>query len=150
MRKGDKIPLPRMVHRCYIVLVDSELPPTVHHRVKRKRGGQKGNQNARKHGFYSGSLDPGEVCQFWNIVNMKSVDPEIAALSIKTRSLLDVAPGNRRALREAAKLLVKWYSAKYKLDNTDTGHLRKVIIAIMESAANLAPPFSGSPGGTDI
>jgi uncharacterized protein YjcR len=27
-------------------------------RVKKKRGGQQGNQNARKHGFYSSTLTP--------------------------------------------------------------------------------------------
>jgi hypothetical protein len=46
--------------------------------IKRKRGGQKGNGNARKHGFYSGTLSPAETSQLWNITNLEGVDPEIA------------------------------------------------------------------------
>jgi len=46
--------------------------------IKRKRGGQKGNLNARKHGFYSATLSPAETSQLWNITNLEGVDPEIA------------------------------------------------------------------------
>jgi hypothetical protein len=46
--------------------------------MKRKRGGQKGNGNARKHGFYSGTLSPAEISQMWNITNLEGVDPEMA------------------------------------------------------------------------
>ena len=46
--------------------------------IRRKRGGQKGNGNARKHGFYSGTFSPAETSQLWNITNLEGVDPEIA------------------------------------------------------------------------
>jgi uncharacterized protein YjcR len=51
--------------------MNREQIPSASHKVKRKRGAQKGNQNARKHGFYSAALNPTEICQFWNIVNWK-------------------------------------------------------------------------------
>jgi uncharacterized protein YjcR len=47
-------------------------------RIKRKRGAQKGNRNARKHGFYSAALSPAEIQELWNITNLEGVDPEIA------------------------------------------------------------------------
>jgi len=41
--------------------------------IKRKRGGQKGNRNACKHGFYSATLSPAETSQLWNITNLEGV-----------------------------------------------------------------------------
>jgi len=78
--------------------------------IKRKRGGQKGNRNARKHGFYSGTLSPAETSQLWNITNLEGVDPEIAFIRVKLQSSLQHDPGNLRVIREASRLLVKWYS----------------------------------------
>ena len=68
---------------CYSDKLDpaGEAPPdpTVNQtQARRKRGGQKGNGNARKHGFYSGTLSPAETSQLWNITNLEGVDPEIA------------------------------------------------------------------------
>src|SRR4030065_467318 len=54
-------------------------------RVKRKRGGQKGNRNARKHGFFSGTLSPAETRQMWNITNLEGVDPEIGLTNIESK-----------------------------------------------------------------
>ena len=41
---------------------------------RRNRGGQKGNQNARTHGFYASSLTPGETSRFLNILNQEQVE----------------------------------------------------------------------------
>lgn len=101
--------------------------------MKRKRGAQKGNQNARKHGFYSSTLSHTEICEFWNIVNLEGIEPEIAALRIKLRSLLQHDPGNHRALVEASKLLSKWFRTKYQLDHTDTRLLKSVITSALNS-----------------
>jgi len=65
-------------------------------KTKRKRGGQKGNQNARKHGFYSLALNHDEICRFWNIVSQEHTDPEMAILRVKLLSLVDNAPASRR------------------------------------------------------
>jgi hypothetical protein len=100
--------------------------------IKRKRGGQKGNQNARKHGFYSNTLSLAEICRFWNIINLESVDPEIAVLRIKLQSSLHHDPGNRRVLTEASRLLVKWYSTKHRLDRTARNYLKTVIANYFE------------------
>ena len=78
--------------------------------IKRKRSGQNGNRNARKHGFYSDTLSPAETQELWNITNLEGVDPEIALIRVKLQSSLQDDPGNRRVIREASRLLVKWYS----------------------------------------
>jgi uncharacterized protein YjcR len=50
---------------------------------KRNRGGQKGNQNDRIHGFYASSLTPDETCRFLNIFNQERLNPDVAVLRIK-------------------------------------------------------------------
>jgi uncharacterized protein YjcR len=60
---------------------------------KRNRGGQKGNQNARTHGFYASSLTPDETCRFLDILNHEYLDPDIAVLRIKIQGVLQQATG---------------------------------------------------------
>ena len=115
--------------------------------VKRKRGGQKGNRNARKHGFYSATLSPAETSQLWNITNLEGVDPEIAFIRVKLQSSLQYDPGNRRVIREASRLLAKWYSANYRLDPTDRNYLKTVVENLLEIATMRQ---SASPQGSQI
>ena len=103
--------------------------------TKRKRGGQKGNRNARKHGFFSGTLSPAETSQLWNVTNLEGVDPEIAFIRVKLQSSLQHDPGNRRVIREASRLLVKWYSAEYGLDATNSKYLKAVVESLLETAS---------------
>ena len=102
--------------------------------IKRKRGGQKGNGNARKHGFYSGTLSPAQTSQLWNITNLEGLDPEIALIRVKLQSSLEHHPGNRRVIREASRLIVKWYSAYYGLDATTGSYLKAVVQDLLETA----------------
>ena len=103
--------------------------------TKRKRGGQKGNRNARKHGFYSGTLSPTETSQLWNIANLEGLDPEIAFIRVKLQSSLQCDTDNRRVIREASRLLVKWYSENYGLDRTDRNYLKAVVESLLETAS---------------
>lgn len=79
---------------------------------KRKRGGQKSNQNARKHGFYSGTLSHAEITELWKAINVERVDLEIAILRLKLKSFIRQNAGNPYVLREAARLIVKWSRKK--------------------------------------
>jgi hypothetical protein len=115
--------------------------------TKRKRGGQKGNRNACKHGFYSATLSPAQTRQLWNITNLEGVDPEIALIRVKLQSSLQYDPGNRRVIREASRLLVKWYSANYRLDPTDRSYLKTVVENLLEIASLRQ---SASPHGSQI
>ena len=55
---------------------------------KRKRGGQPGNQNARKHGYYSRHFTPEQMQQLEEIDYHKGLDPEIALLRVRLNTLL--------------------------------------------------------------
>jgi hypothetical protein len=103
--------------------------------TERKRGGQKSNRNARKHGFYSGTLSPAEIRELWTITNQEGVDPEVAFIRVKLQSSLQHDPGNRRVIREASRFLVKWYSANYDLDLTDRSYLKAVVENVLETAS---------------
>ena len=103
--------------------------------VKRKRGGQKGNCNARKHGFFSAALSPAEAQELWHITNVEGADPEIAFIRVKLQSSLQHDPGNRRVIREATRLLVKCYSADYWLDAADRSYLKAVVESLLETAS---------------
>ena len=120
---------------CYPNKLDAAGEASQNPQIKRKRGGQKGNRNARKHGFYSGTLSPAETSQLWNITNLEGVDPEIAFVRVKLQSSLQYDPGNRRVIREASRLLVKWYSANYRLDPTDRSYLKTVVENLLEIAS---------------
>ena len=56
---------------------------------KRKRGAQPGNQNARKHGFYSKHFTPDQVEKLENADDLRDLGPEIALLRVKLNALLD-------------------------------------------------------------
>jgi hypothetical protein len=116
--------------------VEASQNPSVNpKRIKRKRGGQKGNRNARKHGFYSATLSPAEASQLSNIINLEGVDPEVALIRVKLQSCLQHDPGNRRVIREASRLLVEWYSQNYLLGATDRNYLKTVVESILAIAS---------------
>ncbi|RPI23015.1 MAG: hypothetical protein EHM70_23070 [Chloroflexota bacterium] len=59
---------------------------------RRKRGGQPGNANALKHGFYSRRFKSGEV-QDLETANPNGLKDEIAMLRVATRRVMDLADG---------------------------------------------------------
>jgi hypothetical protein len=56
-------------------------------RVKRKPGGQPGNQNARKHGAYSKVLTPEEQ-RILTLASIPGIDGEIAVLRMRIASII--------------------------------------------------------------
>lgn len=92
----------------------------------------KGNQNARKHGFYSRTLGLDEAREFWDIANLEGVDAELAVFRVKLSSVLQHDPHNRRALREAARMLAKWSSARYGLGRNESNYLKRAFRLALE------------------
>jgi hypothetical protein len=81
-------------------------------RHKRPRGGQPGNQNARKHGFYAGNRTPEEIKKFIAAIDADDKDPAWTAISLKVQNAVANSPGNYRVIREGSSLLVKYLCAK--------------------------------------
>jgi hypothetical protein len=102
-------------------------------RIKRKRGGQRGNQNARKHGFYSSSFTPDELNRFRRIITQESIDPEMAALRVKLQSLISQGGVTPFICKEAVRLIVKWSAKKYHLNRADRAILKSATLKLFES-----------------
>lgn len=84
--------------------------------IKRKPGGQPGNQNARTHGFYSQVLDEAEQLDIKTADDLIGIDDEIALLRAKIKSVLRNDPQNVQLIIRATESLSRLIKAKYKID----------------------------------
>jgi uncharacterized protein YjcR len=107
--------------------------------TKRKRGGQKGNQNARTHGFYSSFLTIDEIDRFCKIANTERVSLDIALLRIKLQCFVKNAPGNRRVLNEVIRLMARRFTAQYQLSRAERSRLKATVAAVLEQASGISP-----------
>jgi len=96
-------------------------------RIKRRRGGQPGNQNARKHGFYSPYLSREESRNLKKAIAKGAADPKAAAISVKLKSALAYDPDNRRVVREACRLLYQIFDSQYNLSRQEKTELRRLV-----------------------
>jgi hypothetical protein len=103
---------------------------------KRPRGGQPGNQNARKHGLYSKQLTAQESCEYLNIINTTGASPESAVLRLKMLSVFRNAPANYPALRDISKLLVKQCNAQNPMSRKDHRVLKRVTRNLVKAVAS--------------
>jgi hypothetical protein len=103
-------------------------------RHKRPRGGQPGNQNARKHGFYSAKMTPEETKKYCAAVNQDSKDPALTALRQKVENAVINAPGNYRVLREGSCLLVKYINSKNDFGREGNTLLKRTFRDILKAA----------------
>ena len=106
--------------------------------VKRKCGGQKGNQNARKHGFYSSALTLDEISRYWHIVTNESIDPEMAILRVKLQSLISQSPVSPHVLREVVRLIVKWSAKKYHLDRSGSATMKAAVEEALDRSSGIS------------
>jgi hypothetical protein len=115
--------------------------------IKKRRGGQPGNHNARTHGFYSHTLLPSEICELISITNKEGLDGRTAVLRIKMKSVYMKSPGNTRVINEALKVLGRWEIEKSHLNSTDAAVLKKGIKAMFRNKIpSFCKPGASVPG----
>ena len=102
---------------------------------KKKRGAPKGNQNARKHGFYSKVLDEKEQAAFDQAISVEGVDEEIALLRVKMVSLLARDPENIKLISQAANTLIKLMLIKSDVDGKDPKSMKTAIYTVLRDVA---------------
>ncbi len=102
---------------------------------KRKRGAPKGNQNARKHGFYSKVLDEAEQLDFELAAGVEGFDDEIALLRVKIKSLLENDPENIKLLMDATNTLVRLVKTKYNITKEQKKGLKEAIENVLKDIA---------------
>jgi len=103
-------------------------------RHKKHRGGQPGNQNARKHGFYARNMSPQEIQDFCNALKNEEQDPALIALRKKVENAVIAAPDNYRILREGSSLLVKYLHSKYEINPQENTLLKRTFRNVLKAA----------------
>jgi hypothetical protein len=87
-------------------------------RTKHKSGGQPGNQNARKHGFYSRVLTPEQQQVLALASKVHGLDGEIAVTRLKIVSIVNHSPHDQKLLLEAMASLRQLLRVQQSLHNT--------------------------------
>jgi hypothetical protein len=101
----------------------------------KKRGAPRGNQNARKHGFYSRVLDEAERLDFEQATDVEGLDEEIALLRVKIKSLLVHDPENIRLIMQATNTLVRLVRTRYSISQDDKKGLKEAIVNVLKDVA---------------
>ena len=104
-------------------------------RQKRPRGGQKGNQNARKHGFYSQVLDEAQQLDLEVAEGLSGLDDEIAVLRVKIKALLEHDEDNIRLLMEATNTLARLLKTRYNLGQHEGKGIKDAITNVLTDLA---------------
>ncbi len=103
--------------------------------AKRKRGAPKGNQNARKHGFYSRVMDEAEQLDFELASGVEGIDDEIALLRVKIKSLLADEPENIRLIMQVANALERLVKTRYNITREQKKGLKEAIGNVLRDVA---------------
>jgi hypothetical protein len=103
--------------------------------IARKRGGQKGNKNAVKHGFYSKALDEAEKLDFESASGVDGIDDEIALLRVKIKSLLEKDPQNLKLIMQATNTLAGLVKTRFKITREQQKGLREAIGNVIKDIA---------------
>ncbi len=104
-------------------------------KAERKRGAPKGNQNARKHGFYSKVLDEAEQLDFELATGVEGIDDEIALLRVKIKSILENDPDNIKLIMQATNTLAKLVRTRYNISKEDKKGLKEAIANVLRDVA---------------
>ena len=100
-----------------------------------KKGAPKGNQNARKHGFYSKALDKAESLQLEEAQGVDGLDEEIAVLRIKLRDLIENHPENIELALEAANTIARLVRTRYNITRDQKKSLKDAITNVLTEIA---------------
>ena len=103
--------------------------------AKRKRGAPQGNQNARKHGFYSKVLDEAEKLDFELATGVDGIDDEIALLRVKVKSILEKDPDNIKLIMEATNTLAGLVKTRYNITKEQKKGLKEAIGNVLKDIA---------------
>ena len=104
-------------------------------RTKRRPGGQPGNLNALKHGFYSRALAAAQQAE---LAEAEAIAPddlsgEIALLRQRILVLLEAAPDKLELICIAARALANLTRTQYHLKGSDAAHLGDAMTGVLAS-----------------
>jgi hypothetical protein len=97
-------------------------------KVKKKKGGQKGNRNAAKKNFYSKIFDEAEKLDLADATGIEGIDEEIALLRMEIKKA--ITGGDERNLLllvKAAAALDKLIRTRYQITSSQRHGLKEAI-----------------------
>ncbi len=100
-----------------------------------QRGAPRGNQNARKHGFYYRVLDKAEQLDFKLATGVEGIDDEIALLRVKIKSILEKDPENIKLIMRATNTLERLVRTNYNISKDDKKGLKEAIGNVLKDVA---------------
>ena len=100
-----------------------------------KRGAPKGNQNARKHGFYSRALTEAEKFELEEASFVEGIDQEIAFLRVKLRELALHEPDRVDLHLEAANIIARLVRTRYQISKEQKKSLKEAIHKVLTEVA---------------
>ena len=103
--------------------------------MARKRGAQKGNQNARKHGFYSRALTEAEKVDLDEASFIEGIDQEIAFLRMKLKELAENEPDRIDLHLEAANTIARLIRTRYQTTREQKKSLKEAIHKVLTEVA---------------
>ena len=103
----DSLGIPKEPPKGSFYDLSSDEDPGSDEKPKLKSGGQPGNQNARKHGFYSKHFTPDQLKQLEDADDLRDLGPEIALLRVKLNALLDDPEVSTELLLRAVNSLAR-------------------------------------------
>ena len=100
-----------------------------------KRGAPKGNQNARKHGFYSHALTEAETVDLEEAALIEGIDQEIAFLRMKLKELAEHEPDRIDLHLEAANTIARLVRTRYQISGEQKTSLKEAIHKVLADVA---------------
>jgi len=102
---------------------------------KQKRGGQPGNQNAKKHGFYSSILTKSQRIRINNASLVPGLDDEIALLRVKLLELAEKHPDRLDLHIEAATAIARLVKVRYQINSKQKRSLKDAVDKVLTELA---------------
>ena len=82
---------------------------------RRRRGAPLGNQNARRHGFYSTALTPQEQQALLEAADIKDLLSEIALMRVKLMELVAYPDTSTELLLQTARAITRMVDVQHKV-----------------------------------
>ena len=100
-----------------------------------RKGAPKGNQNARKHGFYSRALTEAEKVELEEASLVEGIDQEIALLRVRLRELAQNEPDRLELHLEAANTIARLIRTRYQISKEQKKSLKEAIHKVLTDVA---------------
>ena len=103
--------------------------------MKKSKGAQKDNQNARKHGFYSRALSEAEQVELELASLVEGIDQEISFLRLKLKQISEQHPDRLDLQFEAANTIARLIRTNYQITGEQKQTLRDSIRKVLTEVA---------------